>query len=211
MSEVDDDTRSSFSASAAAAPNAATKIVQSLLSFARQHPPERKLTNVNSIVDSVVEILIYGLRTSNIELRRDLSPQLPRLLADPHQLQQVFLNIVNNARQAIEAHRPHGVITITTRAENRRVFKKIFNPFFTTKPIGKGTGLGLSLSYGIIQEHGGSIANPKAAAKMIFMTGDVLSEKTEKYLSEHGKACLAKPFSVADFQRVVGEIFQRAP
>jgi signal transduction histidine kinase/CheY-like chemotaxis protein len=335
MGEVDDETRSSLQRISNSAERC-HKIVHSLLSFARQHPPERKLTNINAIIDSVVEILIYELRTSNIKVVRDLSPQLPRLLADPHQLQQVFLNIINNARQAIEAFRPHGAITITTRAEGRLVrvrfqddgpgiseenLKKIFNPFFTTKPVGKGTGLGLSLSYGIIQEHGGSVTaesalgqgttfiidlpitnqpesaapeaapalqqsstvgkgrkilvvddeedilglvtqilsrqgyevqgapdgqnalvhlgkqrfdliisdwkmpgingqqlyqrlleiDPKAAATMIFMTGDVLSEKTEKYLSEQGKTCLAKPFSVADFQRVVGEIFQRAP
>jgi two-component system NtrC family sensor kinase len=335
MGAVDDETRSSLQRISNSAERC-HKIVHSLLSFVRQHPPERKLTNVNAIIDSVVEILIYELRTSNIQVVRELSPQLPRLLADPHQLQQVFLNIVNNARQAIEAYRPRGVITISTRAEGRRVrvrfqddgpgiseenLQKIFNPFFTTKPVGKGTGLGLSLSYGIIQEHGGTITaesapgqgttfiidlpitnqpeaaapevapaapqfstigkgrkilvvddeedilglvtqillrqgyevqgasdgqsalvhlgrnrfdliisdwkmpglsgqqlyqrlletNPEAAMKMIFMTGDVLSEKTEKYLSEHGKTCLTKPFSVAEFQQVVGEIFQRAP
>jgi signal transduction histidine kinase len=332
MSEVDDDTRSSLKRISNSAERC-HKIVQSLLSFARQHPPERKVTNINAIVDSVVEILIYELRTSNIELVRELSPQLPRLLVDPHQIQQVFLNIVNNARQAIEAHRPRGVVRISTRAEGRRVrvrfqddgpgiseenLRKIFNPFFTTKPVGKGTGLGLSLSYGIIQEHGGVISaestpgqgttfiidlpitnqsetvieetvpapprpargkgrkvlvvddevdilvfvdeilrrsdyetqtatdgesalghlgsrrfdliisdwkmpglggqqlyqrlletDPQTAAKMIFMTGDVLSEKTEKYLSDQGKTCLAKPFSMAEFQRVVDEFFDK--
>jgi two-component system, NtrC family, sensor kinase len=331
MSDVDDDTRSSLKRISNSAERC-HKIVQSLLSFARQHPPERKLTSINGVIDSVVEILIYELRTSNIELVRELSPQLPRLLVDPHQLQQVFLNIVNNARQAIEAHRSSGTIRISSRAEGRKVrvcfqddgpgisaenLKKIFNPFFTTKPVGKGTGLGLSLSYGIIQEHGGVISaestlgrgttfiidlpiteeceavvqesvraqpriargngrkilvvddeedilmflveilrqggyavqtatdgesalrhlgrerfdlivsdwkmpgiggqqlyqrlmetDPETAAKMIFMTGDVLSEKTEKYLSEQQKTCLAKPFSMAEFQRVVDGAFE---
>jgi hypothetical protein len=152
--------------------------VQSLLSFARQHPPERKLANVNALVDGVIEILIYELRTNNIKVEKELSPQLPRLLLDPHQIQQVFLNIVNNARQAIEAHRARGLIRITTSVAGHSVritfqddgpgiseenLAKIFNPFFTTKPVGKGTGLGLSLSYGIIQEHGGSIT---AASKL---------------------------------------------
>jgi signal transduction histidine kinase len=170
-SAVDDTSRSSLKRISNSA-DRCHKIVQSLLSFARQHPPERKLTNVNALVDSVVEILIYELRTSNIEVVKELSPHLPRLLVDPHQIQQVFLNIVNNARQAVEAFRPHGSIRISTGAAGQRVrirfqddgpgiseenLAKIFNPFFTTKPVGKGTGLGLSLSYGIIQEHGGSI------------------------------------------------------
>ena len=171
-SAVDDAARSSLKRISNSA-DRCHKIVQSLLSFARQHPPERKLTNVNGLVDSVVDILIYELRTSNIKIIKELSPHLPRLLVDPHQIQQVFLNIVNNARQAVEAYRPHGSIRISTGAARQRVWirfqddgpgiseenlAKIFNPFFTTKPVGKGTGLGLSLSYGIIQEHGGSIS-----------------------------------------------------
>jgi CheY-like chemotaxis protein len=274
------------------------------------------------------------LRTNNIKVSKELSPQLPRLLVDPHQMQQVFLNIVNNARQAIEAFRPHGTIKISTGTTGQRVWirfqddgpgisgenlAKIFNPFFTTKPVGKGTGLGLSLSYGIVQEHGGSIRaeskpglgttfiielpvtedaeslaadvpspaaaplpvgrgksilvvddeadilellrqtlekqgykietasdgqvaldhlsrnkydliisdwkmpgvngqqlyqrlqeiNPAAAKRMIFMTGDVLSDKIERYLTEQHKTCLAKPFSLVDFQRAIGQVFEQ--
>ena len=327
---VDDNSRSSLKRISNSA-DRCHKIVQSLLSFARQHPPERKLNNVNSVVDSVVDILIYELRTSNIQIIKELSPHLPRLLVDPHQVQQVFLNIVNNARQAVEAFRPHGTIRISTGTTGQRVWirfqddgpgisaenlAKIFNPFFTTKPVGKGTGLGLSLSYGIIQEHGGSITaeskagqgtsfiidlpvtagaeagasqtdtpppaplpsgkgksilvvddeedilelvrktlepqdyriqtaadgevalshlsksrydliisdwkmpgvngqqlyqrlleiDPESGRKMIFMTCDVLSEKTEKYLQEQGKTCLTKPFSLVEFQRAIGKI-----
>ena len=149
------------------------KIVQSLLGFARQHAPERKLVAINDLVDEVIEIMAYDLRTSNIQVVKEFATDAPLLLADPHQLQQVFINILGNARQAIQAlHRP-GEIRIRTlvggagltvefrdngpgiRAEN---LAKIFDPFFTTKPVGKGTGLGLSLSYGIIQEHGGKIS-----------------------------------------------------
>jgi len=148
------------------------KIVQNLLSFARQHAPERKLAQVNGTIDEVLELMAYDLRTSNIEVQRDFQPDLPAILADPHQLQQVFVNIIGNARQAIQAFRPDGSIRVRTRVAGNQVriefidngpgiraenLSRIFDPFFTTKAVGKGTGLGLSLSYGIIQEHRGQI------------------------------------------------------
>lgn len=148
------------------------KIVQSLLSFARRHQPERKLANLNSLVENAAEFLHYQLRTSNIEVTTRLDPNLPSAMVDPHQLQQVFLNIINNARQAIEGHRPKGHIEVTTQrcGQTLRVtfqddgpgiaeanLPKLFDPFFTTKEVGKGTGLGLSLCYGIVKEHGGQI------------------------------------------------------
>jgi len=148
------------------------KIVQSLLSFARRHRPERKTVCVNSLVEGAVEILQYQLRTSNIEVITRLDPELPQAMVDPHQIQQVFLNIINNARQAMEAHQPKGWIKIISETRWNHVcvifqdngpgispenLSKIFDPFFTTKEVGKGTGLGLSLCYGIIKEHGGTI------------------------------------------------------
>jgi len=101
-----------------------------------------------------------------------LDPNLPQTMLDPHQIQQVILNILNNARQAIEGHRPNGRVTIITEraGSNLRIIfqdngpgiaeenlSKLFDPFFTTKEVGKGTGLGLSLCYGIVKEHGGTI------------------------------------------------------
>ncbi|HZV33068.1 MAG TPA: ATP-binding protein [Verrucomicrobiae bacterium] len=148
------------------------KIVQSLLSFARRHAPERKVVCVNEIVESAIEILQYQMRTSNIEVVTQLDPHLPATELDPHQMQQVFLNIINNARQAMEGRPVAGRLRVSSEAvENyvRIIFqdngpgippenlKRIFNPFFTTKEVGKGTGLGLSLCYGIISEHGGTI------------------------------------------------------
>ncbi len=148
------------------------KIVQSLLSFARRHQPERKPVSVNKLIEVVLEIVSYPLRTSNIEVVTQLDSNLPVVLADEHQIQQVVLNIVNNARQAIEMHQPRGRIKITTAIcePNVRItiqdngpgipkenLRRIFDPFFTTKEVGKGTGLGLSLCYGIIKEHGGNI------------------------------------------------------
>ncbi len=161
------------------------KIVQSLLSFARRHAPERKVLCVNEIVESAAEILQYQMRTSNIEVLTQLDTNLPASEVDPHQMQQVFLNIINNARQAIEAQQTKGWLRITTESADGRVriifedngpgiapenLKRIFNPFFTTKEVGKGTGLGLSLCYGIVSEHGGSItphSQPGAGATFV--------------------------------------------
>ncbi len=315
-----------------------TKIVQSLLSFARRHQPERKLSNVNELVEAAVEFLQYQLRTSNIEVVTRLDPNLPKTMLDPHQVQQVFLNITNNARQAIEAHQPKGRITITSEqcGQNLRVtfqdngpgipeghLSKVFDPFFTTKEVGKGTGLGLSLCYGIIHEHGGTITvrsrpgegamfvielpvaaapaaaateaparvepapaleagvnrlegagkkvlviddeeailemvrdtlsghgydvdiardgetalnrlrqvpydlalcdwkmpglngqqvyeqlratNPALSERMVFITGDVINDKAQKFLTERHKVCLSKPFSLAEFRAAVGK------
>jgi two-component system NtrC family sensor kinase len=148
------------------------KIVQSLLSFARRQQHERKPLCANELVEAVLEIVAYPLRTSNIELVLALDPQLPMVMADGHQIQQVFLNIINNARQAMEGRQTSGKIFITSTASEKSIrvtfqdngpgispenLRRIFDPFFTTKEVGKGTGLGLSLCYGIIKEHGGNI------------------------------------------------------
>jgi len=149
------------------------KIVQSLLTFARRHQPERKSTNLNTLVEASADFLQYQMRTSNVDVRLDLNQNLPAALVDPHQVQQVLVNLLNNARQAIEAHQPSGWIRVSTSFGGDWVrvivqdsgpgippgnLEKIFDPFFTTKEIGKGTGLGLSLCYGIIKEHDGNIS-----------------------------------------------------
>ena len=150
------------------------RIVQNLLSFARKQKPERTLTSVNEILGRTVELRSYELQVNNIELVLELDPQLPRTIADAHQLQQVFLNVITNAEQAMLETRGRGRLAIRTRndiAGGRIVVEvtddgpgipeqhltKIFDPFFTTKEVGKGTGLGLSLAYGIIKEHAGNI------------------------------------------------------
>jgi two-component system, NtrC family, sensor kinase len=148
------------------------KIVQSLLSFARRDKPKREAVSVNGIVESVLDLIGYALRTSNIEVTTSLAPGLPPVLADANQIQQVLLNILTNAQQAMEGRSLRGQIKITTelRTPNVRVtvqdngpgikpenMSRLFDPFFTTKEVGKGTGLGLSLCYGFIKEHGGSI------------------------------------------------------
>jgi two-component system NtrC family sensor kinase len=150
------------------------KIVQNLLSFARKQKPERTLSDINEILEKTVELRSYELQVNNIEINRKLDRDLPKTIADAHQLQQVFLNILTNAEQAmLEAH-GKGHLTIRTRTNSSKTdiiveitddgpgipesyLTRIFDPFFTTKEVGKGTGLGLSLSYGMIKEHGGNI------------------------------------------------------
>jgi signal transduction histidine kinase/CheY-like chemotaxis protein len=148
------------------------KIVQSLLSFSRRRRVERESININQLIESTIEIFKYELPVSNIEVTLDFASDLPSLLIDPHQIQLVFLNILNNARQAIESQQSSGLIHITTELVEDHVrisfrdngpgipsenLSQIFDPFFTTKSVGDGTGLGLSLSYGIIREHDGTI------------------------------------------------------
>jgi signal transduction histidine kinase len=309
------------------------KIVQSLLGFARRSAPERKAVCLNSLVEAALEILQYQLRTSNVEAILKLDPHLPQAMVDPHQIQQVFVNLINNARQAIEAHQPRGWIKLTTvrNGETVRVMiqdsgpgiaeenlSKIFDPFFTTKEVGKGTGLGLSLCYGIIKEHGGTITprsrpgegatfiidlpvthapgevaaetpppeadtghvregvgkrvlviddeesilqmvrealtprgyevdiasdgasglqrmsekkydvalcdwkmpglngqqvferaralNPALSSRMIFITGDVINDRTRKFLEQQNKVCLPKPFTIAEFRAAIKKV-----
>jgi len=150
----------------------AAKIVQNLLSFARRHKAEKELVNLNTLLERVLELRSYDLRLKNITLDLELDPQLPRTMADPDQIQQVFFNIITNAEHAmLEAHSQGHLIVRSGVAggyirlsfaddgpglppENLR---RVFDPFFTTKKVGEGTGLGLTIAYGIIEDHGGRI------------------------------------------------------
>jgi PAS domain S-box-containing protein len=150
------------------------RIVQNFLMLARQHPPERSRVQLGPIVEEAVGIFAYALRMDDIAVQLHLAHDLPDLQADPHQLQQVVVNLITNAHQALREAEPPRRLTISTRADAGRhqvtltvadsgpgispaLQTRIFEPFFTIKPPGVGTGLGLSLCRGIIEGHGGSI------------------------------------------------------
>jgi two-component system NtrC family sensor kinase len=146
------------------------QIVQNLLSFARQMPPQRNPLQLNTILRRTVQLRSYDFHSHGIEVVEHFDEDLPDIIGDAHQLQQVFLNILNNAYDAVREAGGHSRIEIMSTKSGDAVEvsfsdngngisqpDKIFDPFFTTKEVGKGTGLGLSICYGIVKEHGGEI------------------------------------------------------
>ena len=145
------------------------KIVRQLLDFSQQHEPEFSPSNINDVVEKVLVLTEHALAAKKIGLDKQLQRDLPALMVDRHMMEQVLMNLVLNAVQAIK---DGGAITIRTRARNggcevtvedtgcgipAHVLPHIFDPFFTTKGTGEGTGLGLSVSLGIVERHGGRI------------------------------------------------------
>jgi signal transduction histidine kinase/HAMP domain-containing protein len=152
-------------------------IVGQLLDFSQQHAPELTLTDINSLIDGVMPLFLHSIKGRDVRLVRNLGQGLPPILVDKHQIEQVLVNLILNALQAVDGD---GVIDVSTAFEGEwyRItvsdngcgippenVPKIFDPFFTTKGVGKGTGLGLSVSRGIIERHRGRIEVESAAGK----------------------------------------------
>ncbi|HSC77730.1 MAG TPA: ATP-binding protein [Candidatus Acidoferrales bacterium] len=151
----------------------AGRIVANLLLFARGSKPEKQWVDLHATLERILSLRAYELRVENIRVVRDYAAALPSVLADPSQLEQVFLNIVLNAEQAIRRQRERGTLTLRTVAQPPGricveiandgpaiapdLLPRIFDPFFTTKPPVEGTGLGLYIARGIVREHGGEI------------------------------------------------------
>ena len=149
------------------------RIVQNLLAFARQQKLEKHPIKLGGVLNKTIDLLSYQLEVDNIQLVREIGPQPMVVMGDTYQLQQVFLNLITNAHQAM--HKAHGQGTLTIQATptdqttvqvqfiddgpgiSNEIISSIFDPFFTTKDVGEGTGLGLSICLGIVQEHGGRI------------------------------------------------------
>ncbi|MFI5206396.1 MAG: ATP-binding protein [Gemmatimonadales bacterium] len=150
----------------------AAGIVRNLLTFARRQEQDHRHVDVGSILQRTVQLLGNQLVGLKVEPRLEIEADLPAVACSPNQLQQVFLNLINNAAQAIASTGSGGIVTISARAWLDGVAvevkddgpgipddlqQRVFEPFFTTKPAGQGTGLGLSICQGIIKEHGGRI------------------------------------------------------
>ena len=150
----------------------AARIVRNLLTFARKRHTTRTMVDINQVVRETLALRAYEQRVTNISVIDALASGIPQVFADPHQIQQVLLNLVINAEQAMLTANGRGTLMVRTWQDPDHesivlelnddgpgvpedVRTKIFDPFFTTKEVGKGTGLGLTVAYAIVEEHGG--------------------------------------------------------
>jgi two-component system NtrC family sensor kinase len=162
----------------------AARIVRNLLTFARKRHTTRTMVDINQVVRETLSLRAYEQRVTNIRVIDALASGIPHVFADPHQIQQVLLNLVINAEQAMLGANGHGMLVVRTWPDEvgesvflevnddgpgvpDEVKKRVFDPFFTTKEVGKGTGLGLTVAYAIVEEHGGRLwleSQPKMGA-----------------------------------------------
>jgi PAS domain S-box-containing protein len=150
------------------------RIVRTFLAMARQQRPERGPVAINEVVSAALDMTGYAITTSSIELELDLAPDIPPILADADQLHQVLLNLIINAQQSLQDHPGPRQIRVATRFDSvtdeilvlvadtglgipAHLRARIFEPYFTTKPMGVGTGVGLAVSLGIVEAHGGTL------------------------------------------------------
>jgi two-component system, NtrC family, sensor kinase len=203
------------------------RVVQNLLSFARQRQSQKQHVDLRKVLEETLTLREYDLKTNNITVERDWAADTPLADADMHQMEQVFLNIINNAADAMMEKGPGGKLIVRTYLKDKFVCiefldsgpgiqdpKRIFDPFYTTKSIGKGTGLGLSICYGIVKEHGGDIIarNRSEGGALIEVripvagTGAVIEQRPEEQ-SKHemaiaGRLLLAEDEeSILEFER----------
>jgi PAS domain S-box-containing protein len=171
---ADPATRDAASKIRAAAERCA-RIVRTFLAMARQQQPERVPVTVSEVVSAALDLTGYALKTSGVEVTLDLAPRIPPVLADADQLHQVFMNLIINAQHALQDQPLPRELSLASRFDSSTntiritvadngpgipasVRKRIFEPYFTTKPLGTGTGVGLAVCLGIVEAHGGTLA-----------------------------------------------------
>jgi PAS domain S-box-containing protein len=188
-------------------------IVKRLLTFARQHKPVKAMVDINELIENTLNMRNYVLKTNNIDVDIQYDKEVPLIAIDPGQIQQVFLNLIINAEYAMKKSGKPGQLKIVTEKAGEKVrisfsdtgpgiapenLKKLFQPFFTTKPVGEGTGLGLSLSRAIITEHGGTISVASELNKGAAFTIELPIRKVyvQNESFEEGKSALVKESSI---------------
>ncbi|NJN45482.1 MAG: response regulator [Candidatus Competibacteraceae bacterium] len=211
-----------------------SRIVKTFLAIARQQPPERTRVQLNDVINAAVELMAYSLRTADIQVVQVLDADLPELSADADQLTQVFTNLVVNAQQALAEVSPPRRLSISSlwqqcsgmvRVEITdnglgvpvEMQSRIFEPFYTTKPVGVGTGIGLSFSYSVIASHGGklSLENPAEGGASFVITLPVLKDNTPISADSVDVVDEARPHAVlvvddeVDIAELLGEILAR--
>ena len=175
LEERDDPVTREAASKIRAAAERCARIVRTFLAMARQQQPQRVPVTLSEVVSAALDLTGYSLKTSGVEVTLDLAVDVPPVLADADQLHQVFMNLIINAQQALQDQSPPRKLRLASRfdsganvirvtvADNgpgipEAVRKRIFEPYFTTKPIGSGTGVGLAVCLGIVEAHGGTIA-----------------------------------------------------
>ncbi|NLE77207.1 MAG: response regulator, partial [Chloroflexi bacterium] len=216
----------------------AAGIVRNLLDFAREQPPAKRWISINDLLERTLALRSYELSVSNTSVIKRLEPTVPNTMADPQQMQQVFLNIILNAEQALVGHKGGGRLTVRTGvfaapgtgeqvlriefSDNGpgipgEILQRIFDPFFTTKDVGRGTGLGLSIAYGYVTEHGGLIwaenNNPPEAGATFYVELPILGPETVVHPVD--ERVIADPpevvgrILVVEDEELVASLFQR--
>lgn len=201
------------------------RIVKTFLAMARQSAPVRRQVALNQVIEDALQLLAYNLRSSGVEIERDLAQDLPPVSGDPDELAQVFTNLLVNAEQALSDIETARRITVRTRGTGEDtvaadivdtgpgipddVRDRIFEPFFTTKPVGVGTGIGLSVCHGIVRAHGGTIdvtSSPDGTAFRLRLPIDTSSADEEAPASEPAATPAARRILVVDDEPDVAEL-----
>ena len=206
-------------------------IVKKLLAFARQTRPEQRYVNINELIHNTLDLQAYALASNNIKVSLQLARDIPMTIADPGQLQQVFLNLIMNAETAMKLARGRGKLSIKTEHSDNTIrisfkdtgpgiaketMESIFDPFFTTREVGQGTGLGLSVCHGIVAEHKGRIWVESDLGKgatfiveLPIVTEDKQLEMPEPVIIEEPKKVAKAKILVVDDEPVIRQLISQ--